>query len=320
MNDKPRRSGVHPTRRFHDWQVWPGSYDNPPATALPRPAPPGPRINPAAPLAGLGSCFIREMKTRLSARGVRFIAEEAHDPAARHGSAAWERLYNLASVRQVVEYALTDAVPSPRWWTCPQSGMIQDPYRRIVTYPDLATAQTRFAEHRRAARRALVKARTLLVSLDYTEIWEDVRSGAVVCLPSGPYVDEGGDMSPYVLRVMAVQDCLGELERIHDLVLAANPGCRLLLALSPVQQWVTFRPGVDVFSASFSAKATLRVAAEAFAAERPNVHLFPAYETAMLLRPSLGRSIFAEGRENFHVSAETLDAVADAFFRLYIDD
>jgi hypothetical protein len=317
MSDKTGRSDVHPLRRFHSWQVWPGSYDNPRTDRYPMPDGPRPRIDQDTPLAGIGSCFIREMKTRFLAQGFHFLQEEADNPAARHASAAWERLYNLFSVRQVLRYALTEATPRPRWWISPQSGMVQDPYRRIVLYDDLETAEADFAVHRRCARHVLTTARVLVLSLDYVEIWEDVLTGAVLCLPSGPYVVEGGDMSRYRCRTTGMGENLAALEDILRLLRAANPDCHLVLVLSPIQQWATFREETDIFAASCYAKAVLRVAAEEFVARHAGVSYFPAYEMAMLARPALGLPIFAEGRENFHVGQDALDALMAAFFRWY---
>jgi len=318
MSDKSGRSDVHPLRRFHPWQVWPGSYDNPPSDGYPRCGRGHPLIGTDTPIAGIGSCFIREMKIRLVDQGYTFIQEEAENPIAKHASAAWERLYNLFSLRQVLAYALTGATPEPRWWVAPQSGMVQDPYRRIVLYDGLEEARRDFSAHCLCARKALLKAEILLVSLDYVEIWEDVRNGAVICLPSGPYVVEGGDMSHYRCRVSGVEENLAALEDILRLVRAANPPCRMVLALSPIQQWATFREDADIFAASFHAKAVLRTAAEAFVNRHPEaVSYFPAYEIAMLQRPALGLPVFAHGRENFHVAPETLDAIMREFIRFH---
>ena len=42
----------------------------------------------------MGSCFAREIRRRLIAKGFNYITEEAHHPAAIHASAAWERAFN----------------------------------------------------------------------------------------------------------------------------------------------------------------------------------------------------------------------------------
>jgi hypothetical protein len=41
---------------------------------------------------------------------------------------------------------------------------------------------------------------------------------------------------------------------------------------------------------------------------------------ATIYRPMLGQSIFAEGRENFHVNQETVEHIMEAFFARYVDE
>jgi hypothetical protein len=317
MKTKDGRSDVHPLHHFHPWQVWPGSYDNPKTSAYPLPNIDRPVIGKNTAIAGIGSCIIREMLTRLQGAGYSVLTEEADKPGGVHASAAWERLYNLFSIRQVLEYALTGTTPQPRWWISAQTGMVQDPYRRIVLYDTMEEAETDFSDHCRTARRVLTTAEVLLISLDYVEIWEDKGTGAVICLPSGPYFIEGGDLGRYRFRVSRYEENLQALSDIHGLLRAHNPACRIILILSPIQQWATFREDADIFSAGFNAKATLKAAADAFTAANPDVSYFPAYEIAMLYRQTQNAPIFAQGRENFHVNAATCDTILAEFIRWY---
>jgi len=180
------RSDVHPIHRFESWQVWPGSYDNPPADGnFPAPPQKGFQITRATRIASMGSCFAREIKRRLLQRGFSYIAEEAHHPAAVHASAAWERVYNTFCMRQIFEYTFETWNPHQRWWQAPQSGRIQDPYRRVILYGDRAEAETDFARHREHSRRALQSAEVLILTLGLTEVWRDRRDGSVISLPAG---------------------------------------------------------------------------------------------------------------------------------------
>jgi len=108
-------------------------------------------------VASMGSCFAREIKSVLTREGFSYIAEETHHPASVHASAAWERVYNLFSMRQIFEYTFGQWVPATRWWQAPISGKIQDPYRRIVLYDSLEEAERDFETHRGCSRRALEK-------------------------------------------------------------------------------------------------------------------------------------------------------------------
>lgn len=309
------RSDVHPVRRFAPWQVWPGSFDNPPADGVyPLPPNPGLVITRSTPIASMGSCFAREIRRRLIEAGYFYITEETHHPASAHASAAWERTYNTFCMRQIFEYTFEDWRPAVRWWTAPQSGAVQDPYRRIVLYEDLAAAEADFARHRLCSRRALERAEVLILTLGLTEIWQDREDGSVICLPSGPYPNEGGDMRRYGFRVSRYAENLANLEKIHALMARYNPRCRLLITVSPVNLWATFRSDADVISASCNSKSTLRAAADEFVSRHENVFYYPAFEMAWLYRPLMGASFLSTGRENFHVNKQTVKSIMRRFF------
>jgi hypothetical protein len=313
------RSDVHPVHNFAPWQVWPGSYDNPGADgSYPRPENPGLQITRDTPIASLGSCFAREIKNILLREGFSYITKELEHPAAKHGSAAWERVYNTFCMRQIFEYTFDQWEPDRRWWQSPVSKQIQDPYRRIILYDSISQAEADFAHHRHCSRQALEEAEVLILTLGLTEIWEDQVDGAVICLPSGPYVNEGGDLSRYRFRVSRYEDNLHNLECIHSILATHNPGCRLLITVSPVHLWATFRPDLDVISASCNSKATLRAVADEFAARHDNVFYFPAFEMATIYRTLQGESIWAPGRENFHVNQETIEFIMQQFFAFYV--
>jgi hypothetical protein len=312
------RSDVHPVHRFAPWQVWPGSYDNPGSDGrFPRREGAGPVIDRNTPIASMGSCFAREIKRRLLQRGYRYITEETDRKASVHASAAWERLYNTFSMRQVFEYTFGSWQPDLRWWIAPESETVQDPYRRIIRYASVEEAEADFARHIRCSRRALGGARLLILTLGLTEIWQDAVDGTVICLPAGPYVSEGGDMRRYRFRVSRYGENLENLEKIHEIMGRHNPECRLMVTVSPVHLWATFRGDSDVISASCNSKSTLRAAADEFAAGHDNVTYFPAYEMATIFQPMLGRELFAEGRENFHVNKLTVKFIMNEFFRFY---
>jgi len=312
------RSDVHPIHRFDSWQVWPGSFDNPPTDGrFPKPADTGLAIDKSTPIASMGSCFAREIKRRLLQHGYAYITEETHHPAAVHASAAWERLYNSFSIRQVFEYTFASFTPEQRWWIAPVSGKVQDPFRRVICYEDLAAAEADFIRHRNHSAKALSAARVLIITLGLTEIWEDRHDGTVICIPTGPYVNEGGSMDRYRFRVSRYRENLDNLERIQQIMAVHNPDCQILVTVSPVHLWATFRRDCDVISASCNSKSTLRAVADEFAAGHDNVHYFPAYEMATIFRGLLGEPLFAEGRENFHVNKATVKFIMGEFFRFY---
>jgi len=312
------KTEVHPTHTFAQWQVWPGSYDNPPVDGrYPFPGQSRLTIDRQTPIASMGSCFAREIRKVLIRERYAYITEEVQHPASVHASAAWERTYNTFSMRQIFEYTFARFTPDIRWWETPESGKIQDPYRRIILYDSISSAEQDFKNHLDCSRRALNRARVLILTLGLTEIWEDKRDGAVICLPSGPYVKEGGDMARYCFRVTRYEENLQNLERIHALMARHNPQCQILVTVSPVHLWATFRRDVDVISASCNSKSTLRAVSDEFAARHENVHYFPAFEMATIYRQMMGESYFASGKENFHVNQDTVSFIMSHFFRFF---
>ena len=312
------RSDTHPVHRFETWQVWPGSFDNPPVNGIyPLPDDAGLKIKRTTPIASMGSCFAREIKRRLIQRDYNYITEETHHPAAMHASAAWERVYSTFCMRQIFEYTFEKWEPDLRWWVAPKSGTVQDPYRRTIIYDTLGEAEADFARHLIHSRRALERAEVLILTLGLTEIWQDQIDGSVISLPSGPYVKEGGDMGRYAFRVSRYNENLQNLERIHEIMAKHNPGCRLLMTLSPVNLWATFRRDMDVISASCNSKSTLRAVTDEFTVRHDNVFYFPAFEMATIYQPLNGQSCFAEGRENYHINKPTVKFIMRHFFNYY---
>ena len=312
------KSKVHPVHYFEPWQVWPGSYKNPPADGdYPISTHYKLTLDRTTPVASMGSCFALEIRKILLRQGYAYITEEKHHPAAVHASAAWERLYNTFSMRQVFEYTFDSFTPQLRWWHVPGSNQIQDPYRRIILYNSLKEAHRDFDNHVQCSRRALTRAKVLILTLGLTEIWEDQSDGSVICLPSGPYVNSGGDMTRYKFRVSRYGENLSNLKRIHALMSENNSECQLLITVSPVHLWATFRTDADVISASCNSKSTLRAVADEFVERHDNCHYFPAYEMATTYSMLMGRSYFADGKENFHVNKTTVEFIMDHFFKFF---
>ena len=74
---------------------------------------------------------------------------------------------------------------------------------------------------------------------------------------------------------------------------------------------------LDVISASFNSKSTLRAVADEFCARHDNVFYFPAYEMATIYQPLNGQFHFSDGRENYHVNKATVKFIMRHFFEYY---
>jgi GSCFA family protein len=311
-------SEMHPVHSFEPWQVWPGSYRN---KFIPGHYPltpnPGLVLDKSTPIASMGSCFAREIRKVLLRKEYNYILEETDHPSSVHASAAWERTYNTFSMRQILEYTFESFNPKTRWWVSPKTGQVQDPYRRIILYETIEQAEKDFLNHIECSKRAIMKAKVLILTLGLSEIWEDNSDGSVICLPSGPYFNEGGGKGEYNFRVSRYQENLDNLETIHKIVKKYNEKCKIIVTISPVHLWATFRDDMDVISANCNSKSTLRAVADEFVTRHRNSFYFPSYEIATSFTMMMNQSCFEKGKENFHINQETVELIMKHFFELY---
>ncbi|MCF6247774.1 MAG: GSCFA domain-containing protein [Desulfobacula sp.] len=311
-------SEMHPIHRFKSWQVWPGSYDN---KLIPNQYPhmedTGLGIDTFTPIASIGSCFAREIRKVLIRKGYNYITEETHHPASVHASAAWERTYNTFSLRQIFEYTFESFSPNIRWWVSPKTKQVQDPYRRIILYDSIEQAEHDFQSHIECSKKAIMKAKVLIVTLGLTEIWEDNNDKSVICLPSGPYFNEGAGRDEYTFRVSRYQENLDNLEKIYSLLKQHNKYCKIIITVSPVHLWATFRKDMDVISANCNSKSTLRAVADEFVCNHDDAFYFPGYEIATSFNMMMNQSCFEYGKENFHINRATVELIMEHFFEFY---
>ncbi len=311
-------SEMHPVHQFEPWQVWPGSYDNKLVPGqYPHDQDQGLVIDRFTPIASMGSCFAREIRKVLIREGYSYIREETEHPASVHASAAWERTYNTFSMRQIFEYTFGSFAPSTRWWISSKTRQVQDPFRRIILYESVEAAEKDFQHHVECSKRALLKAKVLILTLGLTEIWEDKSDKSVICLPSGPYFNEGGGRDEYEFRVSRYQENLDNLETIYALMKQHNPECRIVMTISPVHLWATFRKDMDVISANCNSKSTLRAVVDEFAGRHGDVFYFPSYEMATSFNMLMNQSCFEYGKENFHINRATVEMIMKHFFEFY---
>jgi len=312
------KSDMHPVHRFEPWQVWPGSYKNKfNPGQYPHPQYPELCIDKTTPIASMGSCFAREIRKVLLRHEYNYILEETEKWAAVHASAAWERTYNTFCMRQIFDYTFNTFTPDVRWWICPETGQVQDPYRRIILYDSIEEAQNDFKDHIECSKRAITRAKVFILTLGLTEIWENIHDGSVICLPSGPYVNEGGDMSDYRFRISRCRENLENLESIYQTLKANNKDCQVLITVSPVHLWATFRKDMDVISANCNSKSTLRAAADEFVCNHEDVFYFPSFEIATTFNQMMNVTPFVDGKENFHINQDTVELIMKHFFEYY---
>jgi hypothetical protein len=268
-----------------------------------------PLLDRTTPIASIGSCFAREIKDYLTAAGYNYV-QVAHGPHARHGSAAWDRVYNTFCLRQEFERALGVFDPCEAAWRL-ADGTLGDPYRKGVHWTDDQTREADLAEHRRTAREALTRARVLIITIGLNEIWYGRDDGSVFFQVPPP---EAFDSERHAFRTATVEENVENLERARALLAEANPDCYVIITVSPVPLRATFSVDQNVIVSDAESKAVLLVAAKELARRHESVDYFPAFEIVRIVAhdPFLP--------DNRHVRPEVVAEIMRVFEAVYVKD
>jgi hypothetical protein len=231
------------------------------------------------PIASMGSCFAREVKDYLVTNGYNYV-QTATGPNARHGSAAWDRVYNTFCIGQEFERALGTFSPAEPYWK--KGSELVDPYRKAVRWPGPEAMEAELAEHKRTAALALTTAEIVVLTIGVNEIWYAIEDGAVFFQvpPAGVF-----DPKRHAFRLATVEENFANLQRAHELLRQANPTAKMIVTVSPVPLRATFRDDADAVSATAESKATLLVATREFVRQSEDVYYFPSYEIALNTTP-----------------------------------
>jgi hypothetical protein len=240
----------------------------------------------------IGSCFARNVEAYLVPH-VRVPsrvtpAQVPADIAAMHGGLTkdmvlWHR-YNVFSIRNSLEWALTPEHPSARHRLVHiDSDHCLDPYAgcRIV----LSTAEAERVRDWVDATIASVRTcRVIIITLGLSEVWADRETGLVM---NGPPLKEMWQRYPsrFEFRVASFAETFEQLEGIHA-ILARHcvDGFQIVVTVSPIPLAATFRE-MDIVVANAASKAILRAAADQWSDQHDDVHYFPSYEMILNSAP-----------------------------------
>ncbi len=265
-----------------------------------------PLMSRETPVASIGSCFAREIKDYLVEKGFNYL-QTATGKNARHGSAAWDRVYNTFCLLQEFERAIEGFEPHERFWEL--DGKLLDPYRKKVEWRDRAHAEEELELHRVTAREAITRAEVMIITVGLTEIWYSKVDGSVFFqVPPAPIFDP----ELHAFRNSTVDENLGNLESIHRVFKKGNPEGKIIITVSPVPLRATFREQ-NVVVANTTSKATLVVATQQFVANHDDVYYFPSYELVTTVIPK------AFERDNRHVKRRTVRKIMKAFEAMYVE-
>lgn len=266
-------------------------------------------IDKQTPIASIGSCFAREVKDYLVRNGYRYV-QTAQGPHARHGSAAWDRVFNTFCLRQEFERALDVFEPRVPAWVMPDGRRV-DPFRKGVVWRDLEHQLADLDHHQRTAREALLACEAVVVTVGLNEIWHDRKSPDVFFqVPPAEVFDE----DEHAFRIATVDENIANLERMWALLQQHNPDCKMLITVSPVPLRATFRKDDNVVVSNVESKSTLLVAVKRFVAAHDGVYYFPSYElvTAVLDTPF--------EPDNRHVKRSTVGRIMQVFEHAFLRD
>lgn len=305
--------------RANDLSRWPTRED--PSRLHPLAAPHAPR--PFA-LRGdervfcVGSCFARSIENALSRLGFEVLSmmpDLPRSPNRDRSDRGMFNKYNVATILNELRWAFGEGPPYRH-----EDVLIAPPGNRLLQDYQLAgpgySEEPGFARaFREGFNRAFARIReadVVVLTLGLSEVWFDRASGLYLnAAPMEHLV--AAYPGRYELHVLDMAETLRQLEEIDRLLVAhLKPGFRLMVTVSPVPLWSTFR-AQDVLTANSYSKSVLRAAVDPFLATRPHASYFPSFEFAQLSNP-----LAVWSREDFrHVDPHFVDYIMQSVLMQY---
>ena len=297
--------------RGNDRARWPNRQD--PDRLHPLAAPEAPR--PFA-LRGdervfcIGSCFARSIENALGRLGFDVLStmpDLPRSPNRDRSDRGMFNKYNVATILNELRWAFgvgrpyrhDDVLIAP-----PGDRLLQDYQLAGPGYSEEPGFARQFRVGFNRAFGRIREADLVIVTLGLSEVWYDRQ--CELYLNAAPMEHlVAAFPGRYELHVLDLAQTQAMLEEIDRLLLAhLKPGFRMMLTVSPVPLWSTFRDQ-DVLTANTYSKSVLRAAVEPFVAGRAHVSYFPSFEFAQLSNP-----LAVWGREDFrHVDPTFVDYI-----------
>lgn len=238
-------------------------------------------INKKTKISSMGSCFAGNIADYLIKNKYNYLIKEEETIKRKNqkSSADWGAVYNIPCIRQIIQYSYEDFNPIERWWKDKKDpNIVIDPFRRDIGYR-YDEKEKLFGIHRNKSRNALSESDVLILTIGMTEIWrhKDDKSTFWRVVPMHLYNDKNHEF-----YIMNTEDCINELSKIKGFIDKYNSKCKLILTVSPVSFFATFRKDVDAVSANLNSKSTIKSAVDWFVRNNNNVFYFPSYEFVTL--------------------------------------
>jgi hypothetical protein len=266
----------------------------------------------------IGSCFARSIENALGRLGFDVLSKMPDLPRSPNRDRSDRGMfnkYNVATILNEIRWAFGAGPPYRH-----EDVLIAPPGDLLLQDYQLAgpgyTEEPGFARAFRAGfNRAFARLREadlVVLTLGLSEAWHDQATG--LYLNAAPLEHlVAAYPGRFALHVLDLAQTVAMLEEIDALLVKhLKPGFRLMLTVSPVPLWSTFRDQ-DVLTANTYSKAVLRAAVDPFVATRPHVSYFPSFEFAQLSNPAV-----VWGEEDFrHVDRHFVDYIMQSVLAQY---
>jgi hypothetical protein len=238
----------------------------------------------------IGSCFARSIENALKELGfdVLSIMENLpRSPNRDRSDRGMFNKYNVATILNELRWAFGEGAPYRHEDVLiapPGDLLLQDYQLAGPGYADEPGFARRFREEFNAAFQSIRRADVVVLTLGLSEAWLDRATGLYLnAAPMEHLV--AAYPGRYELHVLDHAETIAMLAEIDRLLVAnLQPGFRLMVTVSPVPLWSTFRDQ-DVLTANTYSKSVLRTAIDHFVAGRPHASYFPSFEFAALSNP-----------------------------------
>lgn len=248
------------------------------------------KIKPDDTIFTIGSCFARQAERTLHAQGYSALSlvdgkwDFDLTEAAKTG---FVNRYNTGSILRELEWASGER-------DFPEDAIVRVRFGRFV---DLHSHPVHGAEASRIVidrRRKLTEyfsqvyqASLVTITLGLIECWYDKSLEDYINF--APIFGNHGNKKPllkdprrFEFRVLGFEENMENLERIFALLKRHNPGCHIIVTVSPVSLMATFSHR-DVVVANCMSKSMLRACAETWQSRHPDeIDYFPSYEMATM--------------------------------------
>lgn len=272
---------------------------------------PGFSLEPGEKVFTIGSCFAREIETRLIGYNFDVPVLRYNIPSEEFPHQAPHMLneYNSGTIMQRIMSVSGGFKFEDNMGVEKTKGGYFDLFLHIHQRP---VSLDRLLERRREIAdlySELEKSDAVIITLGLTESWFDSETGCYLNkAPSRATVS--AYPGRFCFHRMDVDDVLLGVSKAIDL-LNTRSKKKILLTVSPVPIEATFTDQ-DAIIANFYSKSTLRIAAQAMKEKYSNVEYFPSYEIA------ISGGTYSFDPDNIHVTGDTVNAIMDYLIQNYI--